>query len=73
MDNIPFEEAQQKIKAKTHLYDAMVGINWYLPDIKARICTEEFLNRVRHGEVFALKWQDVRKRPCRRPPPSNVL
>ena len=55
------------------LYEIMVRNSWYLPRIKCSAVTVDYMLAVREGQIFCPKFEDIRLKPCPKPPSKDEL
>ena len=73
MSTLTLDQVKKLVKSKKHLYNAMVRNGYYLPRFKASIINEEYLSKVRSGELYCPKYPDLKPLPCPDPPPREIL
>ena len=68
------EQVAAVIRDRYSYYDGMLRNGWKLPGRKQSLCTMDFMERVRAGEIFCPRVEHI-KRPavCVTPPPKDVL
>ena len=67
------DEAILRVRSKEHLHQGMLSLNWFLPSVKANICTLNFLNDIRAERCFCPKFDQIKLKACLRPPNLTVL
>lgn len=67
------EELQRLIASKNELYEAAIRNGFYLPKIKSSLITEQYINDVVCGKLHCPKFEEVRLKPCPRPPDKATL
>jgi hypothetical protein len=70
---VTVDEFYKFVHNKSDLYEAVERNGWYLPKRKSNACTEEFLKKVLMGKTWCPKYEDIRIRPCPRPPSKKIL
>ena len=61
------------MRAKKDYYNAMRGLQWFLPAFRTSVITKKFLLGVRDREIFALKNDQIQILACVNPPPLVIL
>ena len=68
------EQVAEVIRDRETYYDGMLRNGWLLPARKQSLCTLDFMQRVRTGEIFCPRASHVKAPPvCVTPPPKAVL
>ena len=68
------EQVSAVIRDRETYYDGMLRNGWILPAKKQSLCTLDFMQRVRSGEIFCPHVKLVKTPPvCVTPPPKDVL
>ena len=68
------EQVAEVVRDRDTYYDGMLRNGWLLPAKKQSICTLDFMQRVRAGEIFCPRASHVKAPPvCVTPPPKAVL
>ena len=62
-----------KINSTAMLHELMTRAGFFLPSIKCRFCTLKTLLKIREGELWGLRQDQVTTRLCTRPPSIRVL
>ena len=65
---ITAEVASLKIRTKKHLYQGLINLQFYLPPLESPIITKEFLIDVRFKNTFCPSYEQIKIKPCLRPP-----
>ena len=52
------------VVSKRHLHEIMQRNGWYVPSAKSSFVTVDYLHKVRTGQVYCPKFEEVRLRPC---------
>lgn len=58
---------------KADLYDLAVRNGFYVPTLKSGCCTEDYLINVLTPKDWCLRYEEMRPRPCPRPPQKDIL
>lgn len=58
---------------KRMFYEAAIRNGFYLPKFKSSIITEEYITDVVNGRLYCPKFDDIRMKPCPRPPDKDEL
>ena len=67
------EDLQRAIAGKAELYEAAIRNGYYLPKMKSSIITEQYITDVVCGKLFCPRYEEVRLKPCPRPPDKETL
>ena len=68
------EQVSEVVRDRDTYYDGMLRNGWLLPAKKQSLCTLDFMQRVRAGEIFCPRASHVKVPPvCVTPPPKAVL
>ena len=67
------EDLQRAIAGKSELYEAAQRNGYYLPKIKSSIITEQYITDVVNGKMLCPRYDEVRLKPCPRPPYKETL
>ena len=65
---IAMDVALKKVKQKPHYYKAMLRNKWYLPKWGCSLVTQEWMEKVRAGELWCPKDHHIKFRNCAEPP-----
>ena len=74
-NQVTVEDFVTNIRDKKTMYEAMQrhGHGYFLPDMSSSMCTEEYLQDVAIGKLWCPRYDDIRLRPCPRPPSKKML
>ena len=61
-----------KITSRAHLKEVLTRNGFYLPKSDC-FCTLEYLAAVSQAQVFTLNYEEIKRRPCPRPPTRAIL
>ena len=68
------EQVANVIRDRETFYDGMLRNGWKLPDKKQSICTLDFMTKVRAGEIFCPRAEQIKSPAiCITPPPKKIL
>ena len=68
------QQAASVVTDRLTYYDGMIRNGWLLPAPKQSICTLDFMQRVRKGEIYCPRVDEVKVPPvCITPPPKEIL
>jgi hypothetical protein len=73
MPQFTVDEVSKFVQDKHSLYEAVQRNGYYLPSSKSTVCTEQYLTKVLSGKVFCPKYEQIKLKPCPRPPYKQVL
>jgi len=68
MKEISKAELKSVLLDKLALYHSLQRNRYFLPKLSSRICTVEYMLRVRSGTIWVPKFEQVRLAPCPLPP-----
>ena len=66
-------EFSKFVMDKNDLYELVLRNGYYLPKLSCGMCTEEYILNVLHAKYWCPKYEDIRVKPCSRPPPQGRL
>ena len=58
----------QVVKSKKDYHAACLRNGYRIPSLTSKLCTFEFLQEVRNGEVYVPRYSDLKVSPCPVPP-----
>jgi hypothetical protein len=64
MQKVNKAHVQELVPDRKALHHAMQRNGWYLPPMKAGLCSVEYMMKVKEGKVFCPKYSEVRLAPC---------
>lgn len=68
------EQVAAVIRDRATFYDGMLRNGWVLPAPKQSLCTLDFMQRVRAGEIYCPRVEHIKRPPvCLTPPPKETL
>lgn len=67
------QEAKAKVPTKKHMYEALQRNNYYMPPIKSKVITIEYLMGVRTQKYWVPSYTNLKKRPCPNPPKKRRI
>ena len=68
------EQVSAVIRDRDTYYDGMLRNGWVLPAKNQSLCTLDFMQRVRAGEVFCPRVEDIKSPAiCVTPPPKEDI
>ena len=68
------EQVAEVIRDRETFYNGMLRNGWVLPNKKQSICTLDFMQRVRAGEIYCPRVEHIKKPAiCVTPPPKETL
>jgi len=65
--------SEVRIMGSPMLHELMTRNGYFLPRLESRFCTQKMLLRIRDGEVWCPKQEQIVLRQCTRPPSVQVL
>jgi hypothetical protein len=73
MTKLTVEEYNKFFRNKKDVYEHCVRNGFHLPSQKSNVCTEEWLTSVRDGKAWCPRSEEIRCKPCPRPPNKSIL
>lgn len=67
------KEFVEKINGLEQFHEALVRSGFFLPKIKCSLVNQDYLEGVAKGEIWCPRFEEVRLRPCPRPPTKKHL
>ena len=61
------------VKNLENLHEVLIRNGYYLPKFTSSIINEDYLMQVANGEIWCIKYKEVRLLPCPKPPSKEVL